>query len=213
MTGLIRRVTILCAAGVLAATAALAGVPSATTSTQPAGLTLVGHSGGVADPTATGASTYTIRDASNNPVPSSVVILNYSVCTDARICSTTQPAGMTVNCGSKTVSGVTNASGVVTFRIVGGGLTSGAAITSPCISVTADGVPMNTIRSSNVDMNGAGGLSAADITLAKVDLNSAPTRTRADFNKSGTVTAADVTLLKSIFNAAGSNTSCASYCP
>jgi hypothetical protein len=93
MTGLIRRVTILCAAGVLAATAALAGVPSATTSTQPAGLTLVGHSGGVADPTATGASTYTIRDASNNPVPSSVVILNYSACTDARICSTTQPAG------------------------------------------------------------------------------------------------------------------------
>jgi hypothetical protein len=96
---------------------------------------------------------------------------------------------------------------------VGGGLTSGAAITSPCISVTADGVPMNTIRSSNVDMNGAGGLSAADITLAKVDLKQCSTRTRADFNKSGTVTAADITLLKSIFNAAGSNTSCASYCP
>jgi len=213
MTGLVRRASLITAAGLLAATAAMAGVPSATTSTQPAGISLVGSSGGVADPTTFGASTYTIRDASNNPVPGSVVIMNFTACTDARLCSANQPANMTVNCGSKTVSGVTDAVGAVTFRIVGGGLTSGAAITAPCISVTADGVPMNTIRSSTFDINGAGGLTLADITLAKNDFSTNPARTRSDFNKSGSITLADITIIKNVFTAGASNTSCATYCP
>lgn len=213
MTGLIRRATLLTAVGLLVASAAMAGVPSAGTSAQPAGISLVGHSGGTADGTSFGASTYTIRDAASNPVPNSVVVMNFSTCTDVRVCSITQPAGLFVNCAAKTVSGVTNASGVVTFRVVGGGLTSGVAITAPCVTVTADGVAMNTIRSSTFDVNGAGGLTLADITLAKNDFTNNPTRTRSDFNKSGSVTLADITIIKNVFTAGGSVSSCATYCP
>jgi hypothetical protein len=212
MTGLVRRATLITAAGLLAATAVMAGVPSATTSTQPLGISLVGKTVGVpgtADPTAFGAANYTIRDASNNPVPGSVVIMNFSACTDVRLCSAAQPGTMTVNCGSKTVSGVTDAAGLVSFRIVGGGLTSGAAVLVPCISVTADGVPLNTIRSSTFDENGAGGLTLADVTLAKNDVGLNNGRTRTDFNKSGTLTLADVTLIKNVLGAAGSPASCA----
>lgn len=210
---LVRRASLLCAVGLLAASAAMAGVPNSAQSTQPLGISLVGTAAGVADPAAQGAATYTIRDAALNPVANSVVTMNFTACTDVRLCSLSQPAGMTVNCAAKTVSGTTNASGVVTFRIVGGGLTSGAAVTAPCITVTADGVPMTTIRASAFDVNGGTGVTGADVTLTKFDANNAPTRTRTDFNKSGGVTGADVTLVKFIANAGGSTASCGTYCP
>jgi len=213
MTSLIRRATLLTAVGLLAASAAMAGVPSTGTSTQPLGISLVAHTGGIADGVAIGGSTYTIRDAASNPVANSVVVMNFSTCTDVRLCSITQPAGLFVNCAAKTVSAVTDASGVVTFRVVGGGLTSGVAIIAPCVSVTADGVALNTIRSSTCDMNGSGGVTSADITLAKNDNNTNPARTRSDFNKSGSVTSADITLLKNVDNGTGSDSSCDTYCP
>jgi hypothetical protein len=213
MIRLVSRATLLSALAVMAATYALAGVPNSTNSTQPAGIALVGTNGSVADPTSFGAATYTIRDAANNPVANSVVVMNFTTCTDVRVCSVLQPAGETINCPAKTVSAVTNASGVVTFRIVGGGLTSGAAVTTPCVSVTADGVPLTTVRAATFDMNGSSGVTSADLTLTKFDFNTAPTRTRSDFNKSGSVTTADLTLIKNVFNAGGSTASCGTYCP
>jgi len=213
MTGLIRRATLLTAVGLLVASAAMAGVPSTGTSAQPAGVTLVGHNAGIADGTSFGAMTYTIRDAANNPVPNSVVVMNFAACTGTRICSTTQPAGMFVNCAARSVSGVTNASGVVTFRIVGGGIQATPDVAA-CVSVTADGVALNTLRASMFDISGAGGLALGDITVAKNDLNLFPARTRADVSKNGILQLGDITIMKNTLNAGGSSTSCTSAtCP
>lgn len=213
MTGLVRRATLLTAVGLLVAAGAMANVPVPANSSQPNGINFVGHNGGIADVTSFGAATYTIRDGSNTPISGVDVVMNFSACTDVRICSVTQPAGILVNCASKEVRATTNASGVATFRIVGGGLTSGAAVTSPCVTVSCQTVPLNTLRVGTFDINGAGGLTAADVTLAKNDLNTNPTRTRSDFNKSTTITAADITILKNVLNGAGSAASCATYCP
>src|SRR5688500_12648795 len=82
---LVRRATLFCAVGLLASSAAMAGVPSAGTSTLPAGIALVGYTN-PADPTPNGAATFTIRDAANNPVPGSTVIFNFSSCSDIKLC-------------------------------------------------------------------------------------------------------------------------------
>src|SRR5262245_4391405 len=110
---LVRRAMLFCAVGLLAASAAMAGVPSASTSTQPVGpVVLVRTSSPTPDPF--NAFSYTIRDATSNLVPGSVVILNFSGCTDARVCPTAAYAsGITVNCAAKTMTGVTNATGQI----------------------------------------------------------------------------------------------------
>ena len=213
MTGLVRKATLITAVGLLAGTAAMAGVPSATTSTQPTGIALVGQTAGTPDGTSFGAAAYTIRDASSNPVPGSTVIMNFAACTDVKLCSITQPVSMSVNCAAKTVTGVTDAAGLVTFRVVGGGNLAGVHTTAPCVSVTADGVPLNTVRAATFDMNGSSGVTLGDITLAKNDFTFNPTFTRSDFNKNGAVTLADITVIKVVFSAGGSAASCGTYCP
>jgi hypothetical protein len=146
---------LFCAVGLLAASAAMAGVPSASTSTQPVGpIYMVGTSSPTPDPF--NAFSYTIRDASSNLVPGSVVILNFAGCTDARVCPTAAYAsGITVNCAAKTMTGVTNGTGQITFSVVGSG--KGAAtipLGTNCITVTADGVALSNLSLRTPDYNG-----------------------------------------------------------
>jgi len=189
MTGLVRRATLITAAGLLAATAAMAGVPSATTSSQPTGLVIkiVGH-GSPPDPA--GNITYTIRDASNNPVPGSVVIANFAACGDVHVCSSDVGTGMTVNCGAKTVTGVTNASGQITIVVAGTGTTSNVGLSlSKCVAVTADGVPMSNLNAATADYDGLSGVKALDISTAYGDVvfatNNGVHRLRSDYNGDG----------------------------
>lgn len=164
MTGLVRRATLLTAVGLLAAGAAMAGVPTAGNSTLGDPLIILRAYNG--SPAATAVEqalpkTITVRDAANNPVPNSVVVINFSLCTPDIKIGSTQPAGFFVNCAAKTVSGVTDAAGVVVFRIVGASnTTSSANAGAPegCASITADGVALGTMSVGTTDLNGARGL-------------------------------------------------------
>ena len=211
MTGLVRRATLITAAGLLAATAAMAGVPSATTSSQPSGLFMkvLGQSAGSQDPASN--FSYTIRDASNNPVPGSVVILNFASCTDVRICSSPQPTG-TANCGAKTVSGVTNASGQVTFGIIGSS-SAGAATFGSCAHVTADGVPMSNLHVATGDYDAVNGINPLDVSATFGDVNAGTNRARSDFDNNGIVNPLDVSAVFGLANAGGSPASCTTLCP
>ena len=90
MTGLLRKAMLFACAGVLAASTAMAAVPSPADSDIPCGINLVGTTGGVAD--AHGEVTIVIRDLSHNPIPGSAVVLDLNSCEiDSRICQA-QPA-------------------------------------------------------------------------------------------------------------------------
>ena len=165
MTGLVRRATLITAVGLLAASAAMAGVPSAGNSTlgDPI-IVLRGYNGSASASAVEQAQpkTIVVRDAANNPVPNSVVVLNFSACHaagDIRVGSV-QPAGVFVNCAAKTVSGVTDAAGSVSFRIVGASNTSNATTVGAgegCCTITADGVNLGSISVATPDLNGARG--------------------------------------------------------
>jgi len=212
MTGLVRRATLITAAGLLAATAAMAGVPSATTSTQPGGLVIkvVGH-GSPPDPA--GNITYTIRDASNNPVPGSVVILNFAACGDVRVCSSDVGTGMTVNCGAKTVTGVTNGSGQVTMVVAGSGNGVGGATFGKCVAVTADGVPLSNLNGATADYDATSGCNLLDVSACYGDVVAGTGRKRSDFDGNNTVNLLDVSAEYGIVVGGGSPFSCSTLCP
>jgi len=212
---LVRRAMILCAIGLLAASAAMAGVPSAATSTIPTAINLSGTTGGVADILT--AKIITVKDASSNPVPGSVVILNVSTCTanDIRLGSTQPFAGMTVNCGAKTVTGVTNSTGQVTFELVGSAnvtVGNGPGITTACGSLTADGVALGNVVIGAFDEDGVNGVNPSDTSFWLQDRNGAY-RARSDFDGSGAINPADGSLILQVRNGGGSTTSSASACP
>lgn len=169
MTGLVRRATLFTAMGLVAAGAALAGVPSSGTSTIGNIIQLGGRtSAGVADARCT--KTITVRDAANNVVPNSTVIINFTTCYagEIRIASPGATFNQNVSCGAHTVSAVTNASGVASFQVVGASnvTSSGAAGAGEgCASVTADGIALGNLSVATPDFNGAN----APATAAGVD--------------------------------------------
>jgi hypothetical protein len=204
---------IFCAVGLLAASAAMAGVPSAGTSTQPAFVVLSAQSGGIPD--TRGQITYTIRDASSNPVPGSVVIFNFAGCVhDVRIASEAQ-AGITVNCAAHTVTGVTNGSGQLTIAMVGmsnGGPPFAPNITGACLTVTADGVALSSLRVATADENGTGlGVDANDISVCFGDKQNFNTAARSDLDNNGIVDANDISQVFG-YKKAAANT-CGTACP
>jgi len=223
MTGLVRRATLLTAVGLLAATAALAGVPSAGTSTIGTSMLLGGTNAGAADSRC--QKTILVRDAASNPVPNSVVVINFTGCgspNEIKISSTQPFAGMFVNCAARTVSAVTNASGIATFRVVGAAAATSAAfvgVGEGCASVTADGVALGTMSVGTPDLNGAtGGGGALGVTgqdtlqytnhLFGVGLY----RSRANFTgAAGTINGSD-TLVYTGFLFGGGSTTNGPYC-
>jgi len=219
MTGLVRRATLLTALGLMVASAALAGVPSLGTSTVPADLNLVGRVGAIPDPV--GLRTITVRDAASNPVPNSAVIINFSACTDSRICDAQPTIGAQaqfVNCAAKTVTGVTGATGVVSFNIIGGANNAAGAqagVGSLCATVTADGVPFGSLTVHAFDQNLGGGVTGADLASSLADFIAGLTRGRSDFNNTGgPITGGDLALHLGVFVASLSASSCATaLCP
>src|SRR5438093_924395 len=77
-----------------------------------------------------------------------------------------------------------------TFLAAWGMLTSGVATAG----VTADGQLLGNLLVSTFDLNGSGGVNAADVSAWLVDKNSGVYRERSDFDGNGVVNAADVSL-------------------
>jgi hypothetical protein len=215
MTGLVRKASLITACGCLVAGAAMAGVPDPATSAIGTVINLGGNTAGTVDVRV--EKTMTIRDAFNNLVSNSTVVITFTNCTnqDIRLCNN-QPnhPGAQFNCGAKTVTAVTNASGVATFRIAGGALNGGgnpAGAGAGCASVQADGVPMGSLTVGAFDENNAGGVNPGDIASFLSD-RFGSYRGRSDFNGDNLNNPSDLSLLLNVRFGGGSTASCASVC-
>jgi hypothetical protein len=219
MTGVIRKATLLVALGLVAASAATAGIPSAANCTVPTFIKVVGTNGGTPDPR--GTFSITVRDIGNFPCANSNVVLNFSACTDMRLCS-----GAAVVCAAPSrVTGITNGSGVVTFTVVGGGLHPGgsfAGLATPCVTILADSYVIGTAVANVYDLNGAlagagkNGVSIGDLPLWLADWagGAGPYKGRSDFNQNGSIGITDLPPWLQLWGPLGSASGCTTtYCP
>jgi hypothetical protein len=212
MTGLVRKATLLTAAGMLIASAAMAGVPSAANSTTPSCITLVGSLAGAPD--AAGTFTVIVRDLANNPLNGASVVIDVSNCLDIAICDDQLDANATVNCGAKTTRKFTNALGSVTFIVLGG--SNGGGNASTLLNggrIFANGTLIQSPTVSAFDLDNAGGVGANDLSAWFGDFGSAQNYGRSDYDCSGTIGANDLSLWFGEFGAGTSASSCAVSCP
>lgn len=228
MNGLVRKAALLGACGLFMASVASAAVPDPAHSTVPAFIRAGGAQtavGGVPDPTV--AFTITVRDFLNNPISGSNVEVNYSNCSDTKLC-TAVVAGRTVDCTNRAVRSSTNASGQVSLSILGGSTNGGTTIPpaiaagagSGCIRVYADGIQLATATSIVYDQNGSlpggNGVNGLDLSIAKNDVGAsglgAPYRGRTDYTADNAVNGADLSALKTIVGSSGLGTGSGAGC-
>lgn len=213
MNGLVRKATLFTAVGLVVAGAAMAGVPSPGTSIQPpvglSGFGSVKLVGFVNPPDPSGAITYTVNDANGIPVPiNTQVVLNFAACTDLALC-TMHTTGGVVNCTAKTVTGLTNAMGTVTFTIVGIGLPVAPRAVNACVTVTAGGQGgFTALIASSMDRDGIPGFGAGDLAQWVSDFLPGLNPSRSDYDASGDVGAGDLSILVSLILGGLSTDSC-----
>lgn len=211
MTGLVRKATLFAVCGVLAASAAFAGVPSPGNSTVPGCITLVGSNTGVVDSVG-GKFCVTVRDLANNPLNGSSVAIDISGRADLRFCNDQLNANYIQNCAAGTVRAFTNATGVVCFTLLGS--SQGAAVTlGGGGRIYADGVLIGTPGVSAYDLDGAGGVGANDLSKWLVDFGSGTAYGRSDYDCSGAIGANDLSKWLVDFGSGASATSCVGVCP
>jgi len=221
MTGLLRKATLLACGLAIAASSAMAAVPSPDDSDVPCGINLVGSTGGVAD--SKGEFTIIVRDLAQNPIAGSSVVISFDACEiDIRVCSVQPVSGVVADCLSGPVgeiSAVTDGAGTVVLRVVGGARNNSAGAAAEgfkCATVYADGVnltlPVGGLNVGAFDQNGAGGINPADISVWLSDSFDAGLEGRSDFNCSNTINPVDLSLLLSASLGGGSAASCGAYC-
>jgi len=214
MTGLVRKATLLTAAGVLLASAAFAGVPSAANSTVPAGIAVVGSLTSVADPV--GQFQVTVKDVAGNPMNGASVVVDFSGCADIKICSETEQStsnpGMLVNCAAKTARLFTNGSGVVNFDILGGSRPGLGTSHANAGRIFANGVLIGSPSVAAYNLDGAGPINATDLGLFLTDFAGDNTLARSNFKFSGVINATDLGKILTVFALGKSATSCTTSC-
>jgi len=189
---------ILCGLAIPAAAMARnAKLPTASTSTVPHCIPLVGCNGARTQADPAGEFTMTMRDVGNNPIADIDVKIDFSACSDIHIADQASQLGgpgvsaMTVDCVNHTISALTNAYGVVTFRIIGaasnaGGNQPGAG--HGCAVVTGGYAYLGTITVTAYNQDGstgASGVGGNDLSCWMGDFFAAVDRGRSDFDCSG----------------------------
>ena len=213
MTGLVRKATLLTAAGLLAASAAMAGVPSAANSTTPACIALVGNAAGVPD-AGLGSFTVIVRDLANNPLNGASVVIDLSGCTDLAICEDQMDVDALVVCGSKTTRKFTDGLGSVSFTVLGGSNGAGNATTLlGGAKIFANGTLIASPTATAYDLDGVLGVGANDLSAWFTDFGSGLSYGRSDYDCGGTIGANDLSLWLTAFGAGTSSSSCAVACP
>jgi hypothetical protein len=213
MTGLVRKATLLTAAGLLVASAAMAGVPSETNSTKPACITLVGSLAGVPD-AAAGQFTIIVRDLANNPLNGASVVIDLSNANDLAICDDQLDANALVNCAAKTTRKFTDITGSVTFTVLGG--SNGAGTASTLLNggrIYANGTLIGSPTVAAYDLDGSSGVGANDLSAWLTDFGTGNPYGRSDFDCSGGVGANDLSFWLTEFGAGTSAASCSVSCP
>ena len=192
------------------------GIPDYPYSTIGSVINLGGMNGTIVDALAT--KTVSIRDAFNSPVEGATVVLTFTSCTnqDIRLCAVQpQHPGAFFNCVAKTVTALTDANGIATFRVAGYATNSGGnspGVGPGCASVQANGIPLGNLTVGTPDQNGIGGIDVADLSGFANDRFGAY-RGRSDFNGDHVITVADLGLFATFRFGQGSTVSCAAACP
>lgn len=167
---------------------------------------------GTADPF--GTFTILVRDLVGRPQQSSSVVVYFRDCPDVRICSDQGP-DLNVYCEGRSVWGLTDQDGRVTFRVVGCATNLGASpgAVAPGVDVYADGVFLRTISASVLDQDGAGGVDGADLSLFLADYFSGQPFARSDYDGDGTLGGNDLSIWHAAFFGGGSVRSGSPNCP
>jgi len=188
MTGVIRKATLLVALGLLAATVAMAGIPSAAHSIisktppptvpivplpAPAFIDVMGTDGTSADPF--GTFYVYVRDIGDFPVTNCQVVVDFSGASDILLCVNGAPDGQ-VNTLT-TATATTNSNGVAVFTIAGGGMDLGGLATGPgldAVTITACGYLLANVSAAVYDLNGMAvggspGVSSLDASVLSTD--------------------------------------------
>jgi len=210
MTGLVRKATLFAVCGLLAASAAFASVPSPANSECPPCISLVGEDGaGTIDPV--GEFCVTVRDLANAPINNSLVVVDLSLCSGLILCDNNE-LGFVVDCGTQTVRGFTDPTGVICFRIKGCANNSGGN-TLPvnpynCARIFADGVLLcqPSVSAYDHDCNGMG---PADLSAWLGDFFGGNDPSRSDYDCTGPpLGPADLSAWLTVFFAGGSASNC-----
>ena len=186
MTGLVRKAMLLAVCGLLTAGVAMAHVPDPANSecvntgaqllglNCPKAIYVVGDDGtGVADPI--GQFCVTVRDFNNVPIQNSSVVIDFSNC-DVQLCAeqdvpnvTDINDGVQVDCISKTVRKLTDASGVACFSVKGKTKAFiDCTALKACVEIFADGVFLCAVDAPIYDLvaqDGEDGLNPNDLSL------------------------------------------------
>lgn len=116
-----------------------------------------------------------VRNFVNERVPYAQVELDFTNCSDTRLCDAAIPGAGTVSCPFSTVSATADANGELDLTVVGGGTHLGfnePVVGADCVEIRADGVILGYATAYVVDQNGAiggNGVNGADLALSKMD--------------------------------------------
>lgn len=180
--------------------------------TVPTQVRAVGTQGGVPD-RAAGQFTIIIRDLVNNPTSGASVVLDLSGLPDVVLCSDQADPDVTTSCTAHTVRKFTNAQGQVVFTLVGASTGTNDAQGLGSAKIYANGVLVRDVAVSTFDLDGAGGVSANDLSIWLADFASGVPHPRSDYDGSGSVGAGDLSEWLGVLGAGTSSSSCASACP
>jgi hypothetical protein len=186
-----------------------------TVSTCPSVIRLVGMSGGVADTTL--GRTIVRVGRFMNPLLSTGVVIDFSQAPQVRFASdqpwnTTWDGRPSVNCAARTVLAITDINGYADAVVAGGvtNLTSGPA---PVARVYADGVFWGDVPIVAYDLDGHGGVGAADLSLWLSAFGSGLDYGMLDYDQDGKLGAGDLSLWLDAFGSGGNAESAATTCP
>jgi hypothetical protein len=147
----------------------MAAVPHVGNSTKPT--TAVNVVGFVNPPDPSGVFTYIIRDNLNAVIPFAEVVIDFSACTDIRLCTTnttTAPPGGSFVCAPKRWTGTADVNGQISFTIVGTGNGNGTprlGTNAACATVFVNGAAgFPSLIASAFDHDGAGGVGGGDLS-------------------------------------------------
>ena len=193
------------------ARAGVISIPSPANCSKPSRIVLTGETSfGVPDPA--GEFSVTVRDLANLPTAGSLVIVDFANCPSVRVpTDQSDPAIQWTHCSPASFGKFTAANGTVSFRLAG--LPSGVCPSDARLKIYADGVEIASPRAVTLDLDGGGGVTAADISKLLELYFAGSHCALADFDGSGDLGAGDLSSFLELYFQHGSTTSSpAPYC-
>jgi hypothetical protein len=167
-----------------------------------------------------------LRDLAGNPVPGADIVIDFENCTDLHLCSA-NVGGQTVDCANRIVHGTTDATGHVSFWVLGAGaldnpphppdVAPGAG--SGCARVFADGVQFGFSTVVIFDLDGVvpplgvgpssrNGVKGSDLPIVLTEVGAgnsgAPYRGRSDYSQDYSVNGFDLATFLTILGESNS---------